>query len=159
MLFRKKDNSSGVKAKTSLFAKRATKEVADLPDSKAGVKESAPEAIVPAKNVARAQESKNLRQTVAGGRVNPNVLVSPRITEKATSLSAHNMYVFDVASFANKKLVAAAVKDVYNVTPVSVRIVNLPKKMKVSRRGLKSKLGGGKKAYVQLKQGDTIELV
>lgn len=152
MLFRKKDNSSGAKAKTSLFAKRATKEVAD-------VKEEEAKELPAIKGGEHVTEKKNLKQTIASGRVNPNFLRSPRVTEKGTMLSAYNVYVFDVAREANKKLIAAAVKDVYNVTPVSVRIVNVPAKMKVSRRGLKTKTGGGKKAYVQLKKGDTIELV
>lgn len=112
-----------------------------------------------AKTAERASEKKNLKQTVAGGKVNPNILRTPRVTEKGTLLSQHNVYVFDVAAHANKKLIAAAVKDVYNVTPVAVRIVNLPKKTKTTRRGLKTETGGGKKAYVQLKKGDTIEIV
>ncbi|GMU74009.1 MAG: hypothetical protein AMXMBFR44_2080 [Candidatus Campbellbacteria bacterium] len=152
MLFRKKDNSSGAKAKTSLFAKRATKEVQE-------VKEEEAKELPVAKGASRAEEKKSLKQTVAAGRVNPNILRNPRVTEKGTLLSAHNVYAFDVATSANKKLIASAVKDVYGVTPVRVRVVNVPKKTKTSRRGTPIETGGGKKAYVQLKKGDTIELV
>jgi ribosomal protein L23 len=152
MLFRKKDNSSGVKAKTSLFARRAVKEVAE-------VKEEEIQELPISKDGAKENEKKSFKQTVAHGRVNPNVLRNPRVTEKGTMLSSHNVYVFDVATNANKKLVSAAVKDVYNVTPVSVRMITIPKKTKLSRRGMKTQLGGGKKAYVKLKKGDTIEIV
>ncbi len=151
MLFRKKDNSSGAKAKTSLFAQRATKEVHEVKDTEG--------AVVATKQSAQKDTTKGLKQTVASGRVNPNVLCNPRVTEKATMLTEHNVYSFDVADDANKRLIAEAVRDVYRVTPVAVRIVRLPKKTKVTRKGLKTQTGGGKKAYVQLKKGDTIELV
>ncbi len=153
MLFRKKDNSEGAKAKTSLFARKA---VADTVHVKEEARDDAPKKAV---STEKKQPEKKIKQTIASGKVNANILTRPRITEKATSVSQNNVYVFDVAPFANKKLIAAAVKDVYGITPVQVRVTKIATKAKMSRRGKVSIVGGGKKAYVFLKKGDTIEIV
>ena len=88
-----------------------------------------------------------------------HVLHSPRITEKASMHMEGSCYVFDVATNANKKQIAAAVQEVYKVKPRKVAIVHIRSKtvrnMRTGQRGVK---GGGKKAYVYLKQGETITL-
>ena len=88
------------------------------------------------------------------------ILTSPRITEKGAYLSEQGVYVFNVAMDANKKEIADAVQTVFKVTPRFVRIVAVPRKV-VATRGTnrKGKTGAGKKAYVFLKKGETIELV
>jgi len=88
------------------------------------------------------------------------ILLSPRITEKGAYLSEHNIYVFNVAMGANKGEIAAAVKELFKVTPRFVRIVAVPRKVVLTRgTNRKGKTGAGKKAYVYLKKGETIELV
>jgi|SRR3989338_3206341 len=88
-----------------------------------------------------------------------HVIVNPRITEKATFHSAQGVYVFDVAQSANKQQIAQAVRAIYTVTPRKVRIVTIPSKSKRSARtGKLGMKGGGKKAYVYLKKGETINL-
>lgn len=88
-----------------------------------------------------------------------NILKRPRITEKAAYLSEKGCYVFDVAVNANKAEVAAAVREVYKVMPRKVTLAAIPRKSTVGRgTGRKGMTAGGKKAYVFLKQGDTIEL-
>ncbi len=89
------------------------------------------------------------------------VLMSPRITEKAAIVAdSSGIYTFNVGLRANKKEIAAAVKELYKVTPVSVRIVPIPSRVVASRR---SRVVGhttrGKKAYITLKKGDKIEFV
>lgn len=86
------------------------------------------------------------------------IIKSPRITEKASMKAESNVYAFEIATSANKKTVAAAVKDMFNVTPVKIAIVPIPKK-NVFVRGKYGVSGGGKKAYVYLKKGETIEFV
>lgn len=87
------------------------------------------------------------------------VLRSPRITEKATFMGGVSAYVFDVTTDANKKQIAEAVQNVYNVKPAKIRIVNIRRKlvrnMKTGKSGMKK---GGKKAYVFLKKGETITI-
>ncbi|MBI5645074.1 50S ribosomal protein L23 [Candidatus Kaiserbacteria bacterium] len=88
-----------------------------------------------------------------------SVLQHARITEKATDHTARGVYVFDVAERATKQDVKQAVRSLYAVTPRKIAIVNIPRKnirnMRTGKSGVK---GGGKKAYVYLKQGETITL-
>jgi large subunit ribosomal protein L23 len=88
-----------------------------------------------------------------------HILLSPRITEKGAYLSAVGVYVFNVAVDANKQQIAEAVKDVFKVVPRKVTIVRTPRKVVVTRgSNRKGQTAGGKKAYVYLKKGETIEL-
>ncbi len=88
-----------------------------------------------------------------------HILRHARITEKATMHSEQSVYTFNVADTANKRDILLAVKKLYNVTPRKVRVVNVPTKMKrnmrTGRTGVKT---GGKKAYIYLKKGETINL-
>lgn len=88
------------------------------------------------------------------------ILLSPRVTEKGAYLSELGCYVFNVAPSANKHEIAQAVKTIFKVTPRKVAIVTIPTKS-VQTRGTNRRgtSGGGKKAYVYLKKGETIELV
>lgn len=85
------------------------------------------------------------------------VLKHARLTEKASLVSEKGVYVFDVADWANKLEISAAVKKFYGVTPVSINVTKVPSK-KVVRRGTRGVKKGGKKAYIELKKGDKIEL-
>ncbi len=89
------------------------------------------------------------------------ILKNPRITEKAATLAAANCYTFDVPKSATKQEIKKAIKAQYKVTPVSVRTVTIPTKrvMPRTRKGKIGTTGGGKKAYVYLKKGDTIEVL
>lgn len=88
------------------------------------------------------------------------VLVRPRITEKGTDKIAQGTYVFDVDMRATKKLVLAAMKKVYNVTPRKIAIVtNKAKVVRNARTGKYGKTTGSKKAYVYLKKGETITVM
>ena len=87
-----------------------------------------------------------------------DVLMRPRITEKAANMTAQGIYTFDVRMNATKKDVAAAVKKLYKVTPRKITVVNTPAK----RVPLKRKRGFGKttasrKALVFLKKGEQIQ--
>lgn len=87
---------------------------------------------------------------------NSSVLIRPHITEKATDLSERNVYAFRIATGANKQMVRNAIRLLYGVVPEKVSVVTIKSKRRIVRgkRGMKS---GGKKAYVYLKSGDTIE--
>lgn len=87
-----------------------------------------------------------------------NVLLRPRITEKAALGADKGVYIFEVTKDADKKSIKASVKVAYGVTPVRVSVAVIPSRQVFIRgkRGVKS---GGKKAYVYLKRGDKIELV
>lgn len=88
------------------------------------------------------------------------VLLQPRITEKAVKKGEKNVYTFEVRRDATKYDVRDAVKAFFNVTPVKVNIVNKSPRSYLSRsKGRTVSEKGLKKAYVYLKDGDSINLV
>ncbi len=87
-----------------------------------------------------------------------SIIVRPRITEKASVVSAQNVYTFEISKDATKSLIKKAIKEIYNVTPVRVNMLSIPSK-KVMSRGKPGVKKGSRKAYVQLKDGDKIEFV
>jgi large subunit ribosomal protein L23 len=89
-----------------------------------------------------------------------HILVSPRITEKGAYMAQNGVYVFNVSLDANKAQIADAVREVYKVSPRRVTVAAVPRKLVMTRgTNRKGATRGGKKAYVYLKKGDTIELV
>lgn len=94
------------------------------------------------------------------GRDLSSVIVKPRVTEKAISAGERNVYTFLVRRDATKYDVRDAVTALFKVTPVKVNIVNKAPRQHVSRRlGRTVTEKGMKKAYVYLKDGDSINLV
>ena len=88
------------------------------------------------------------------------VLVQPHVTEKTVGMGEKNVYTFIVRSDATKYLVRDAIKSLYSVTPVKVNIVNKAPRQYMSRKkGRRLTEKGMKKAYVYLKDGDSISLV
>lgn len=87
-----------------------------------------------------------------------NVIKHPRVTEKASFRTEGNVYTFEVDTKADKKQIARAIEGIYKVKPIKVNVAKIPAKSTFSRgkKGIKS---GGKKAFVYLKEGDSIELV
>lgn len=96
-------------------------------------------------------------QPVSGGV--KDVILRPRVTEKAAGLTSANVYAFDIRMDATKTEVANAVKALYKVTPVKVNVVNTPaKRVRLRRRRGYGRVAASRKAYVFLKKGDTIAL-
>lgn len=88
------------------------------------------------------------------------VLLRPRITEKATDVNKVRAYVFDISMNANKQNVRDAVRDIYKVSPIKVCITSIKSKnIRNARTGLSGTKSGGKKAFVYLKEGESITLV
>lgn len=86
-----------------------------------------------------------------------NVLVRPRITEKAANMTANGVYTFDIRKEATKKDVMKAVHALYKVMPIKVNVVNTPaKRVKMRRKRGFGKTAATRKALVFLKKGDTI---
>ena len=84
-----------------------------------------------------------------------DVIKKPHVTEKSAALSKKSIYVFEVDKRANKHLVKEAVTVLYGVTPRRVTMSRIAHKPKRTLHG-KGQRGAGKKAYVFLKDGDTI---
>jgi large subunit ribosomal protein L23 len=105
--------------------------------------------------VVKTTESKSTSTSVADY---SRILRNPRITEKTAIMSSGSVYVFDVDPRANKTQVKKAVETIYKVKPIKVNITKIAKKPVKSRKIRKTYYkGGGKKAYVYLKKGETIQ--
>ena len=91
-----------------------------------------------------------------------NILREFRVTEKSANLAANlNQYSFEVDPRANRKEIARAVEQVFNVTVTRVNILIRKPKPKTDRArgGRPGTKGGHKRAIVSLKEGDKIELI
>jgi large subunit ribosomal protein L23 len=86
------------------------------------------------------------------------ILIRPVISEKSYDLvQRHNQYTFRVADGAHKIEIRAAVEEMFDVTVTDVRTVTVQSKPK--RRGAsRGRRPGWKKAVVELKPGDRIDL-
>lgn len=86
------------------------------------------------------------------------VVIRPVISEKSFQLvQAHNQYSFRVLDGAHKTEIRQAVEEMFDVTVTDVRTVTV--KSKPKRRGYTRGIRPGwKKAIVELKPGDKIEL-
>ena len=90
--------------------------------------------------------------------LHPNeVLLAPVVSEKSYSLIADRKYSFRVHPKAHKTQVRQAVEELFNVKVERVNISQV--KSKPKRRGLiRGTKPGWKKAVVQLRKGDSIEI-
>ena len=87
------------------------------------------------------------------------VLKRPLITEKSMLLAQEGKYTFEVNPKANKQMIAQAVNDHFKVDAIKVSTATI--KGKIKRFGAKrqpAKLSMVKKAVVELKKGQKIEL-
>ena len=80
----------------------------------------------------------------------------PIITEKAIKLNKNYQYAFLVDKSLNKNQIKKAIEALLNVIVNHVRTCNLPPQMKQVGRS-KGQLSRYKKAYVELKNGESIE--
>lgn len=88
------------------------------------------------------------------------VVLRPVVTEKAALLGDRRVYVFEVSRDADTRAVRDAVRKLWNVVPTKVNIVNRASRRFVIRAKNRTGLHAAfKKAYVYLKEGDTIEFV
>jgi large subunit ribosomal protein L23 len=86
-----------------------------------------------------------------------DVILSPVITEKATTASEHNKVVFKVASTATKPQIKEAVEKLFDVKVKSVNTLVRKGKKKIFRntRGQQS---DQKRAVVTLEEGHRIDV-
>jgi len=86
------------------------------------------------------------------------IIRAPWFSEKALIVTEKGVYSFVVPKRATKADIAGAIKEIYNVEPRKICIVNLPAKKKAmrTRRGEGSR-AARRKAYVYLNTGDTIQ--
>ena len=85
------------------------------------------------------------------------IVIAPVVSEKSYEQITQNKYTFKVHQDAHKTQVRQAVEELFDVTVLRVNIVKVQAKPK--RRGLhRGTRPGWKKAIVELKAGDKIEI-
>jgi len=86
-----------------------------------------------------------------------DVLIAPVVSEKSYSLITENKYSFRVHQKAHKTQIRQAVEELFDVKVLAVNVSKVQAKPK--RRGFhKGTRPGWKKAIVQLREGDKIEI-
>ena len=86
-----------------------------------------------------------------------DIIVSPNITEKSTSMSDFNKVVFKVDKGATKKSIIKSIEKIFKVNVIKINTINIKGKNKLVRNK-KSFKSGYKKAIVTLKKGQSIDL-
>jgi large subunit ribosomal protein L23 len=90
--------------------------------------------------------------------LHPNeVLLAPVVSEKSYGQIGQNKYTFKVHQDAHKTQIRQAVEELFEVKVVNVNILKVQPKPK--RRGMfRGERPGWKKAVVQVRAGDTIQI-
>ena len=90
--------------------------------------------------------------------LHPNeILLAPVVSEKSYSLIEGRKYSFKVHPDAHRTQIRQAVEELFEVHVESVNVSKVPSKPK--RRGMtKGRKPGWKKAIVQIREGETIEI-
>ena len=86
-----------------------------------------------------------------------DTIISPNITEKATSLSEYNKIVFKVHKGANKNAIKKSIEKIFKVKVVKINTINSKGKTKMVKNK-KAYKPSYKKAIVTLKKGQSIDL-
>ncbi len=85
------------------------------------------------------------------------ILIAPVVSEKSYSLIEASKYSFKVHPRAHKTQIRQAVEELFDVKVLSVNVIKVQPKPK--RRGVsRGTKPGWKKAIVQLREGDRIEI-
>jgi len=84
-------------------------------------------------------------------------IISPNVTEKSTSLSEFNKFVFKVDKNANKNSIKKNIEKIFKVNVVKINTINMRAKVKMVKNR-KTHKPGYKKAIITLKKGQIIDL-
>jgi large subunit ribosomal protein L23 len=85
------------------------------------------------------------------------VILAPIVSEKSYEASTRSTYTFKVHPHSHKTQIRQAVEELFDVKVERVNVIKVPAKPK--RRGqFRGVRPGWKKAVVQLRAGDTIEI-
>ena len=85
-----------------------------------------------------------------------SVLLGPIVSEKTTTATANNQYVFKVRTDSNKREIRAAVEELFGVTVEAVTTSNVKGKRKIYR-GKAGQRVNWKRAVVRVSEGQMID--
>ena len=103
------------------------------------------------------KEKKQIEKVEEISKLESSLIISPRLTEKASILSSGNIYTFNVTGNATKTNLAKEIEKKYKVKPIKITVSNNPR-VKVFTRGKIGYKSGFKKASIFLKKGDKLNL-
>ena len=86
-----------------------------------------------------------------------DIIISPNVTEKSTSLSEYNKVVFKDHKKATKNSIKKSIEKIFKVNVIKINTINMREKIKMVRNK-KAYKSGYKKAIVTLKKGQSIDL-
>lgn len=87
------------------------------------------------------------------------IIIRPLVTEKSMKKTPNGVYAFQVVKEANKRQIEEAVEKNFGVTVLKVRVLKRPgKRYKVGRYRQEKRKRDFKKALVELKKGDKIDV-
>lgn len=131
-----------------VFNKKSSQET--KAESKAKVAEKKEDLILPAKSdLPKTGKSKASRVFA--------VFIKPLVSEKNSIAASRDIYAFAVQRSANKIEVAKAFKALYNVKPLSVRVMIMPEKQKRYGR-IAGTRGEWKKAIIRVPKGAKVDI-
>ena len=108
------------------------------------------------KDILRKRAKKSQQAKMLGKLTPYQIIGKPMITEKAyKQVESMNTYWFRIHPKANKMDVKYSLKAIYEVEPLSIRLINVPYKWRANRKLVRRAF---KKAIVRLKDGEKIEL-
>ncbi len=91
--------------------------------------------------------------------MNKTLLIRPIITEKSMLETSNNRYTFEVPRDATKGQIKQTVEETFEVKVIKVRTIITPgKKRRVGKSRREVKKPARKKAVVELKQGQKIDV-
>jgi len=85
------------------------------------------------------------------------LIKKPVISEKSFNLGAKGVYTFLVSDKSEKKQIAREVKEFFKVDVIDVNMINIPGKIKRTRKG-SGRRSDIKKALVKIKAGQKIAI-
>ncbi len=87
-----------------------------------------------------------------------SVIRAPRVSEKTARMQESNQYVFEIGQGATKADVKAAVEQLFNVEVEAVNVLSIKGKARAFR-SVKGMRASKRKAYVRLREGQTIDVM
>ncbi|MEK7526531.1 MAG: 50S ribosomal protein L23 [Patescibacteria group bacterium] len=86
------------------------------------------------------------------------MIIKPVLTEKSMLAAQSGKYTFWVGLTTTKTHIKSEVKKLFDVDAVSVKTIKVKGENKKSLRGIKTKTTDRKKAIIEVKKGQKIEL-
>lgn len=109
------------------------------------------------KKAAPKAETEVVATTTVAAKTAHTILLRPVVTEKASLAQSVNKYTFIVPASAKKNQIKVAIKELYNVDPIAVNVVNVEGHRVRFGKNLGRK-ADMKKAIVTLPKGKTITI-